>query len=408
MPLSATHIPALDGLRGIAVLTVMLLHFNMLGANGPFDRALSTVFSIGWVGVDLFFVLSGFLITGILVDAKGATYYFRNFYLRRSLRIFPLYYAFLVVILVLLPWVRPGSMEHLEGQGWLWTYLSNVLFARVGWEGMPEHTIHLWSLAIEEQFYLLWPLVVFLCDRKTLVRVALTAIAGAIVFRVVSILIWPTGIAGYALLPARMDALALGGLLAVIIRSERGRANAHKLAKRLLVPGLALLAVAIAWSAIFHPQDGLLPALAPHTQLFGYAGNELVSGALVLYAIANPGAEAFQRVLSWKPLMAMGKYSYGLYLIHVPVRDFIRSWLDNGARYPVVFGTQVPAQMGVFVLGIGISVLLALLSWHGFEKHFLKLKDYFPYNAPRRKASSEPRAMLSAEQTPAQQLGGPT
>lgn len=384
----------------------MLLHFNMLGSAGPVDSALSKVLSMGWVGVDLFFVLSGFLITGILVDAKGATYYFRNFYLRRSLRIFPLYYAFLVVILVLLPWMRPGSMEHLERQAWLWTYLSNVLFARVGWEGMPEHTVHLWSLAIEEQFYLLWPLVVFLCDRKSLIRIALLTIAGAIVFRMVSTLIWPTGIAAYALLPARMDALALGGLLAVIQRSERGRANSPKLSKQLLVSGLALLGVAIAWSAVFHPQDGLLSALAPHTQLFGYAGTELVSGALVLYAIAGTGAEGFQRVLTWRPLLAMGKYSYGLYLIHVPVRDFIRSWLDHGARFPIVFGTQIPAQMGVFVLGIGISVLLALLSWHGFEKHFLKLKDYFPYNAPRRSASSEPRAVLSAEQGPAQQLGG--
>jgi peptidoglycan/LPS O-acetylase OafA/YrhL len=379
---SAKHIPALDGLRGIAVLTVMLLHFNMLEPAGVVTGALSRTFSIGWIGVDLFFVLSGFLITGILYDAKGATHYFRNFYLRRSLRIFPLYYAYLFAILIVLPLVRPGSMTRLEGDTWLWTYLSNVLFARAGWEGMPEHTIHLWSLAIEEQFYLLWPLVVFFCDRSRLIKVALATIIGATVFRVGSHFFAPDGIAGYALLPSRVDALALGGILAMVIRGEAGTANAAEIGKRLLVPGLALISVAVVWSFAVGLGESWMPALALQTQSFGYPGVELVSAGLIMLSVSQSGDSAFGQKLTWQPLMTLGKYSYGLYLMHVPVRDFIRVWFHDGDYLPRVLGSQVPAQLAVYAAGIGLSMALALISWHAFEKHFLKLKVFFPYAIP--------------------------
>ena len=147
-----SHIPALDGLRGIAVLTVMWLHFVFLVPRTGGERLFWNLSETGWIGVDLFFVLSGFLITGILYDAKGGPHYFRNFYMRRSLRIFPLYYAFLILIFAVMPLLRASGADHVGKQLWMWTYLSNVLFARVGWEGMPAHTTHLWSLAIEEQF----------------------------------------------------------------------------------------------------------------------------------------------------------------------------------------------------------------------------------------------------------------
>jgi peptidoglycan/LPS O-acetylase OafA/YrhL len=364
------------------VLTVMLLHFNMLKADGPLNSLLSRTFSVGWVGVDLFFVLSGFLITGILFDAKGATHYFRNFYLRRSLRIFPLYYAFLVLVLIVVPRVMPGSMTRLDGGAWLWTYLGNVLFARVGWEGMPEHTIHLWSLAIEEQFYLLWPVVVFFCDRRRLMNVAMATIVGATVFRVSSHLFAPDGIAGYALLPSRVDALALGGILALMIRGEAGAANAAQIGKRLLIPGLALMGVAIGWTVALDLNDSWLPALAFQTQAFGYPGVELVSGGLIMLGISQSGRSKLGEKLTWQPLMSLGKYSYGLYLIHVPVRDFLRVMTHDGALLPRLLGSQVPAQLALFGLGVGLSVIFAYISWHAFEKHFLKLKEFFPYEVP--------------------------
>ena len=154
----------------------------------------------GWIGVDLFFVLSGFLITGILYDAKGGPHYFRNFYMRRSLRIFPLYYAFLILIFAVMPLLRASGADHVGKQVWMWTYLSNVLFARVGWEGMPAHTTHLWSLAIEEQFYLLWPLLVWLASRRRLIQLCVGSIAVAFATRLVLHFVFANDVAAYALI----------------------------------------------------------------------------------------------------------------------------------------------------------------------------------------------------------------
>ena len=133
-----TYIPALDGIRGIAILLVMLHHFTIYGGMQPTataDKLFYLVASAGWCGVDLFFVLSGFLITGILFDTKESSHFFRNFYMRRCLRIFPLYYGSLAVVFIVLPWFMPlGWRFHqlLTEQGWYWVYLSNVLIAAKG------------------------------------------------------------------------------------------------------------------------------------------------------------------------------------------------------------------------------------------------------------------------------------
>src|SRR5258706_11472560 len=173
-PLERPRLPGLDGLRGLAILMVMMVHFGGTTEHGITGAALwfSRLTGAGWCGVDLFFVLSGFLITGILYDAKGAPGGLRNFYARRVLRIFPLYYGTLVVLFVILPLLAPGPNPGLEKvaqqQGWLWLYLSNFAAVFIG-----DHTFagglvqagDFWALAIEEQFYLVWPLVVLTLRR---------------------------------------------------------------------------------------------------------------------------------------------------------------------------------------------------------------------------------------------------
>ena len=168
-PPARRHIPVLDGLRGLAVVLVLLFHLDRLsGAAWP-DRVLARLFGAGWVGVDLFFVLSGFLITGILVDTAAQRNFFRNFYARRALRIFPLYYALLVVGFAVYPTFAPAIHADrdwrlfLDGQWWFWSYLANIRLAAVG--GAPMNFGHLWSVAIEEQFYLVWPLLLLLAWR---------------------------------------------------------------------------------------------------------------------------------------------------------------------------------------------------------------------------------------------------
>jgi peptidoglycan/LPS O-acetylase OafA/YrhL len=158
MPLSRIHFPTLDGVRGLAITLVMILHFTTDGGMEPtiqFDKLFFSLVKYGWIGVDLFFVLSGFLITGILYDAKGSRHYFRNFYMRRCLRIFPLYYGFLAIWFLLLPQVYtwPEEIRTPYSQLWCWAYLTNVLQATAQDLGAsPPYTGHFWSLAVEEQF----------------------------------------------------------------------------------------------------------------------------------------------------------------------------------------------------------------------------------------------------------------
>src|SRR4051812_48705226 len=157
LPRLRGHLPGLDGLRGIAILMVLALHF--LGdatPHGPVGRLVVKAASYGVLGVDLFFVLSGFLITGLLLDAKSGPHYFRNFYARRTLRIFPLYYLVLTILFIVLPrfTALPAPLEDARiHQGWLWTYTSNFFIAaRAEWA--LTYVSHFWSLAIEEHFYL--------------------------------------------------------------------------------------------------------------------------------------------------------------------------------------------------------------------------------------------------------------
>ncbi len=377
------HIPALDGLRGIAVLTVMWLHFVFLLPRTGGERVFWQLSEMGWIGVDLFFVLSGFLITGILYDAKGGPHYFRNFYMRRSLRIFPLYYAFLILIFAVIPLLRTSAADHVGKQVWMWTYLSNVLFARVGWEGMPAHTTHLWSLAIEEQFYLLWPFLVWLASRRRLIQLCLGSIAVAIGTRLILHFVAGNDIAAYALMPARIDALAAGGLLAVLVRDREGARLAAKYLNPVAAVSAAVLLLVMLWSG---PIQGLsmLPTLDFPVQTFGYPALALFFTAMLGKAVAAPAGHIATRILTSRALMAFGKYSYALYLVHILVRDILQNQiLANRGGFPLVAGSQIPAQLGVVALGIAVSYAIAFSSWHLFEKRVLALKRFFPYERVR-------------------------
>lgn len=207
------RITALDGLRGIAILAVLEFHFaeGLTGLSRA-ELAIYNFIRTGWLGVDLFFVLSGFLITGILTDARHTPRYFQNFYWRRAVRIFPPYYAFLLAYGVFYPLARH---RPLDAPWWHWTYLTNVAVAL----HLPVGTTpHFWSLAVEEQFYLLWPLLIYLLPRRAAMRVCLGCIVGAPAIRIMLLLAGIGNPAAYVLMPCRVDALAVGGWLALAQR----------------------------------------------------------------------------------------------------------------------------------------------------------------------------------------------
>ena len=183
------HLVALDGVRGLAILMVLLVHFvaNMQPTT-QVERTIVLVTGYGNYGVDLFFVLSGFLITGILYDGRNKPHYFRNFYMRRLLRIFPLYYgvlAFVFFLAPLIPLLRGPTLDYLvENQAWAWLYAVNIHVAKHG-EWSLSYINHFWSLAIEEHFYLFWPLVVFMLAGRPrlLIAASLGLSLGAMVAR---------------------------------------------------------------------------------------------------------------------------------------------------------------------------------------------------------------------------------
>ncbi len=366
------HIPVLDGLRGIAVIGVMFFHFAMSpAAPSRLNDLLIRVSRFGWIGVDLFFVLSGFLITGILIDAKSSPHYFRNFYARRTVRIFPLYYGVLALFYLIAPhtnlYPAAGVAAAKQYQAWYWLYASNFLIAfKGGW--VFEQFTHFWSLAVEEHFYLFWPAIVYLVSPRKLGWVCLAFIAGGLVVRLVFTMLGLNEYYAHLLTPSRVDSLALGGLVAVMARRRNGLRDFVGAAK--IVAVICVLGVGIIYARVHDFQ--------PKYQIVRTAGFTLLAllfGAILVLSVTAKADGLAGRVLGGRVLRFFGKYSYGLYIFHVlivpPVRESVSA--VRMAGHIGAFGGLAVHIAACFL----VSIAMALLSWHLFEKWFLELKRYF-------------------------------
>jgi peptidoglycan/LPS O-acetylase OafA/YrhL len=360
LPLSQRKLPALDGVRGLAVLAVMFTHTE----TSAFPPLLREAFGQGWIGVDLFFVLSGFLITGILVDTRECANYFLSFYARRFLRIFPLYYGFLAVATLVFPYVvAPGYMP-VRAERWLYfAYLMN-------WTGLApwHHHIlnHFWSLAIEEQFYLVWPLVVLLLAPRRLLPAVVTLEIAELAGRSWWVYQHGPGVAVQFATITRMDGLLLGAACALIVRQFEIPQRAT--ASLLWCAVLLMLGYVVG----FHLSGVHRQAFK---QSLGYTILALGFGGLVLYSVLTDGRPCWQQAaLCCKPLVLFGKYSYGTYVLHVPIFYFVNRLahhLPQGMNQSPWFDYVL--ALAKFALAFGV----ASLSYNLYEKRFLALKDRF-------------------------------
>ncbi len=352
------HYPALDGLRGVAILLVVFYH------NFGFIR--QTFF--GWLGVDLFFVLSGFLITDILLNALNKPGFLRNFYMRRVLRIFPLYYASLVLFLFIIPAFTSRTINweyYQQNQVYLWTYLQNWLYI-FNEPGSAHILNHYWSLAVEEQFYIFWPLIIlWLKKPKRLLIFISSVLLLVILFRFGLWVYKIENLAYYNLYTfTRFDGICIGCIVALLVRM-----NVDYIKKNMTVIVLGFTAV----NFLFYFINSLYSFSFPFLALMGYSTFAMMFGLLIYEAVTR-NTPVINYILGFRFLKFFGRISYGFYIFHWPVYLLMNSYLLSFAKnYLADFTARFSVSLLATVMAVGIS----WLSYHYFESYFLKLKSRY-------------------------------
>lgn len=412
IPKSSERVPALDGVRGFATLLIILFHLALLPVvqgdvvvgDLKIDQIFLRLTAFGWVGLDLFFVLSGFLITGILYESKGVIKrFFRTFYVRRALRTFPLYYAFLLFLLVFLPLILPSERVSVNAlwkiQLWFEFYAQNIRYTidPAGEAEVAYLVRHLWSLAVEEQFYLVWPLVVFLLPRRGIMAVCGALIVAAFGVRLgMSLLDVDTSVI-FRFTPARMDGLAVGAFVALAIRDRGDLRALMKWAWPIALGSLIAL-------AFIYSQRGQLYLYDGWVQIVGFTPIVLLFGLVVLNVATSGPQSLIHRAFAMPVLTGLGRYSYALYIFHVPVGQLLLRHAQVETAVPQMFGSALPQILFFILVAFSISMVGALVTWNLFEKRFLKLKDVLALREER--PAPEPVAVVpSAKRDPALRVG---
>jgi peptidoglycan/LPS O-acetylase OafA/YrhL len=310
--------------------------------------------------VDLFFVLSGFLITGLLLDARGQSGSARRFWYRRALRILPPAYAYLAVVFFspiwrLEPW-HPGVYAE---QGWFWLYANNWLAL---YRPALDHGVlgHFWSLAIEEQFYLIWPLAALYLSPRRLATLCLLVVAVSVVGHLIAVALHVGTALVHTLTPARLDGLALGAWLAVRLRCD-GRSRPPFRSHRSSLAAAGALSI-----VLLLPARGL-PAGHPWVMAVGFFGLAVLFTLFLGGLLVSPESGIVRRVYETRPLVYLGRISYGFYILHAPVVASLRK------HWPAPDGSLVDC-LGFFAAALLASAALATVSWFAFERPLLRLR----------------------------------
>ena len=361
------RLSSLDGLRGFAILLITIYRFNG-GATGveTADSSLLHLAALGMRGVDLLFVLSGFLITQQLIEAKHDRHFFRNFYARRALRIFPLYFGVLFVLLVLSPLLSPrlGQVfgEARDNQAWLWFFGANLLQAYSG-DWPFGYFDHFWSLAIAVHFYLLWPMVIYFASERSLTAICMSLVILSPLVRLSWLLAGGNDVAPEVFTLGRADLLAAGGLIAVLLRNDRWNRRLLPLTQiGILIFALALAGIKLSGRRWLTLPDSL------------FAGLFACLVVLVLYCRRDSVWGAVWRA-TW--LRFFGKYSYAMYVFQYPLIPLLVPIL-SAEVFSAYFASNLWGRAIYIAVMTALTTGIAFVSWHTFERHFVALKNHFP------------------------------
>ena len=366
-----SHIPALDGLRGWAILLVLLTH---IAAPLRWSTPLLVISSYGWVGVDLFFALSGFLITGILIDSKPRTGYLKNFYARRILRIWPIYFLLLALVFLVTTHLGPAFQFPRSYYRWEYYvfYLQNLWLKDFG----PAPLQMTWSLAVEEQFYLLWPLVVLVTSASRLKRILIGLVVVAPLLRLEVVLSGGDDFTLYTHTFCRLDGLVMGALLAVWTRSPSfSWEKLQRMGKAGLIAGTPLTVAAFYFIAAAGSHKlqriGFALALWPLALAF--------TSCLALTLRGSERRGRFTFLSDNALFRRLGKISYGLYIFH-PLIFLI--FVNSGVyRWLVTWRHNGVADVVAAVFQLLLAYTVASLSWTFIETPILRLKRSFQSRA---------------------------
>jgi peptidoglycan/LPS O-acetylase OafA/YrhL len=357
-----SRIAELDGLRGLAIAAVLWHHLvapYLIPGRESWQGWLVGATNLAWSGVDLFFVLSGFFIGGILLDHRDSPRLCRTFYLRRAVRILPLYYLTLGCLFLAVVFGLP----HADNSFPWWSYaafLTNFLQAGSGhWDWLPLSV--LWSLAVEEQFYLAAPWIVRWLKLSWLPGFLAGLVGGALLLRLAMLWLLPEAhLARHVLMPMRMDALAAGALVAWLIRQQAaGPALAHL--RRHGQSWLTVAALPAAGLTLLWPREG-------GAVLAGGGYTLLAAGFALVVLISVAGQPRWLgRVLRLAPLVRLGRHSYFLYLWHGLLGAGLIRWLGGPD-----FLLDSPPNLLVPAVALGATWLAAVVSWRWFETPFLR------------------------------------
>lgn len=370
-----TRFPAIDGLRALAVTSVFLYHYGGGAHGGLLLRVFNIVRQRGGMGVELFFVISGFLITGILYDTRNDSHFFKRFFARRTVRIFPVFYLVFAVLLLLTPIFHyQWRWVHLTFLVYLGNIFGNLDFSAYGLTSAnhPSANImfdHFWSLCVEEQFYLLWPFVVWkVADRVRLLWTAVGLCVFSILLRCAALILIPMQAETWIgrTLPFRLDSLLAGAILALVLRGPAADRWQRACKWIFLVSAALVLSI-----FVLSPSGNSPWFLIPGLTLISTASAGLIGCTL------RSGSAAYQ-IFYFKPLRILGKYSYGFYVFHL-----LWYWAFLQLLNAVAARTHSLMIAGLVALPLNfcLTFLAAKLSFDLFESRFLVLKRGFEYDS---------------------------